>query len=103
MRLKVFFVDDLEYFVTDRAGNRAAAESAEKFHAIVERRSNFRRGDHRADWMTITNGLAYRHDVRRQPIRLKSPKVSAKPPIACLNLIRDTHTVCSLHRTVNDG
>src|SRR4030095_1926815 len=51
VRLQALVEDDAQHLETDRARHRVAAERAEEFHPVVERRGNLGRGDDGANRM----------------------------------------------------
>src|SRR5258708_35908021 len=101
MWLYVFFFEDIENRETRRTSDRVAAKRAEKFHAVVERTGDFRRGNDGCERKRIADRLAENHDVRNPALRFESPKMRPKTPEPDLDFVGDTDRARTAHVAVN--
>src|SRR5258708_17151546 len=80
MWLYVFFFEDIENRETRRTSDRVTAKRAEKFHAVVERTGDFRRGNDSCERKRIADRLADKHHVRHDALGFESPKMRPNTP-----------------------
>ena len=99
--LQPFLRHHVEHREPDRARDRVAAERAEEFHPVVERRGNRRRGDHRANRMPVADRLAEDDDVGDDALGFEGVEVCAKATVRGLHLVGDADAAGGPHDRVD--
>lgn len=90
----------LQYRLANGARHRIAAERVE-VNGRLQGPGDRGRRDDRGHREPVSHALGHRDDVRRDAVRLKTPKVLAGPPEARLHFVRDAQAAVAPDQLVD--